>query len=148
VYEPVDVVAVSVGDDNFRDLVEAETCGGHRGWKFLLVRDLRPRERHVPSRCRLTGVDESQRALVLDRPSVDRQRVREGARHEQIQLASWARTGKQEAVLDAHRSGGEGVDLHVLLSLGSVTGTPSGVQGSAKPGTIVIRRSTSHFHCG
>ena len=73
--QPVDVVAMGVGEHDLGDIVEPQTCRRHRGWELLLARDLHPRERHVSRRRGLARVDESQHALVLDRPAVNRQRV-------------------------------------------------------------------------
>jgi hypothetical protein len=62
------------------------------------------------------GVDESENSVVLDRPAVDRQRVCPGAGQEQAQLPLRALLREQEAVLDLHVSGREGVDLHAVGS--------------------------------
>lgn len=59
-----------------------QTSRGH-GWELLLGGDLHPREGHVSRGCDLSGIDESQDAVVLDRPAVNRQRVRELTREEQ-----------------------------------------------------------------
>ena len=75
VHEPVDVVAVGVGDHNLGYVIDVEAGRSHRGRKLVVARDLWPRERHISRLCSLAGVDEPQRALVLNRPAVDRQRV-------------------------------------------------------------------------
>ena len=73
--EPVDVVAVGVGEHNLRDVVERQAGRGDSGREFLLGCDFHARERHVPRCGGLAGVDEPQDSVVLDRPAVDRQRV-------------------------------------------------------------------------
>src|SRR3954452_11242965 len=52
---------------------------------------------------------------MLDRPAVDRQRLREGTREKQVQLAPRAGAGEQEAVFDTHGARCEGMDLHRAL---------------------------------
>lgn len=73
--QPVHVVAVGVSEHHFRDVVELEARPGHRGREFLLGGHMHPRERHVPRRGSLAGVDESQNPVVLDRPAMDWQRL-------------------------------------------------------------------------
>src|SRR5450631_3986272 len=77
------------------------------------------REWHVARRGSLAGVHESENSVVLDRPAVDRQRLRKGAREEQVQLPARAVAGEQKAVLDADGSGRESVNLHDHLSFGA-----------------------------
>src|SRR5450755_1591009 len=76
------------------------------------------REWHVARRGSLAGVHESENSVVLDRPAVDRQRLGEGAREEQVQLPARAVAGEQEAVLDADGTGPESVNLHDRVSYG------------------------------
>ena len=73
------------------------------------------RERHISRRGSLARIHESQNPVVLDRPAVDRQRLREGAREEQVQLSARATAGEQEGLFDADGSGGESVNLHGVL---------------------------------
>src|ERR1019366_10490053 len=82
-------------------------------WELLLARHLEARERDVLRGGGLAAVDQQQAAFVLDRPAVDRQRIRPGAWKEQGELAARTRAGKQEGTLDAPGSSPEGVDLHV-----------------------------------
>ena len=70
--EAVDVVAVGVGEHDLRDVVELQAGGGDRRRKLLLAGHFHARERDVPRRRGLTGVDEPQDSVVLDRPAVDR----------------------------------------------------------------------------
>jgi hypothetical protein len=57
--QPVDVVAMGVGEYDLGNIVEGQTGRGHRGWEFLFACDFHPRERDVPRRGGLAGVDES-----------------------------------------------------------------------------------------
>ena len=110
--QPVDVVAVVVGEHHLRNVVQRQTRRRDRARKLLLARHLEAGERDVPRRRGLAAVDEQQAPVVLDRPAVDRQRVRPGARQEQVQLAPRAAAGEQERVLDARGAGRQGVDSH------------------------------------
>lgn len=110
--DSVDVIAMGVGQDDLSDVIECKARSRQCSRELLCAIDLHARERHVARRCGLAGVDESQNSLVLDRPAVDRQRLREWAGREQVELASSAAAREEEAVLDAHGSGREGVDLH------------------------------------
>ena len=73
--EAVHVVSVGVGEDDLRDVVELQAGGGDGRRELLLGGYFHARERDVPCRRGLTGVDEPQDSVVLDRPAVDRQRV-------------------------------------------------------------------------
>ena len=114
--EPVDVVAMGVGEHYLGDVVEPQTGCSDGGRKLLLARHFHARERNVVGRRGLTRVHEPQNSVVLDRPAVDRHRLREGAREEQIQLAARAAAREQEAVLEPHRSGLDCMDLHFARS--------------------------------
>src|SRR5207302_6545965 len=85
-----------------------ETRRGERVRELVLALDLEAREGNVPGRGDLARVDEQQPALVLDRPAVDRQRLRPGTRQEQIELAPSAERREEERVLDANASRPEG----------------------------------------
>jgi len=75
VNQPVDVVSVGVGEHHLRDVVELQAGGGDRRRKLLLAGYFHARERDVPRRGCLTGVNQPQHPVVLDRPAVDRQRL-------------------------------------------------------------------------
>ena len=115
--QPVDVVAVMVGEHDLRDVVKRQ-AGRRQGCRELLLgRHLETGERNVPGFRSLTAVYEQQAPVVLDRPAVDRHRVRPGAGQEQVQLPPRALAGVKERVLQAHRPGREGVDSHMWATL-------------------------------
>src|SRR5664279_6236918 len=97
------------------------------------------REWHVARRSSLAGIHQSENSVMLDCPAVDRQRRREGAGQEQVQLATRTMAGEQEALLDADGSGRESVNLHDRLSFG-VGDLVSRLRVGAKPARI---RSTT-----
>ena len=84
--QPVDVVAVVVGEHDLRDVLQREARRRDGCRKLLLARHLEAGERDVSRRGGLAAVDEQQASLVLDRPAVDRHWVRPGAGQEQVQL--------------------------------------------------------------
>jgi hypothetical protein len=110
--QPVDVVAVVVGEDHLRDIGERQPGGRHGVGQLLLARHLEAREGDVARGGDLAGVDQQQTLAVLDRPAVDRQRVTPGAGNEEVELAPDALAGKQKRALDAHASGLQRVDPH------------------------------------
>jgi len=110
--EAVDVIAVVVGEHDCGDVVKRQAGGRERRGELHLACDLEARERDVAhDRC-LATVDEHHASVVLDRPAVDRKRVRPCVRQKQVHLAPRAGGWKEELALDAHMSGRQGVDDH------------------------------------
>src|SRR5258708_24662022 len=89
--EPVDVVAVMVGEDDFRDVAEVEAGRAKSAGQLLRGSDVEAGERDVAGGGDLAGVDQQQTALVLHRPAVDRQRPSPFSRQGQVELARPAR---------------------------------------------------------
>ena len=112
VHGAVDVVAVHVGEHRRADVARLQAGAVERGRELAVRRDLESRKRDIAHERRLAGVDERDPTVVLDRPAVDRKRVRPGPRQEQVELPAPARGREQERALETHGAGRERVDPH------------------------------------
>jgi len=110
--QPVDMIAVVVGEHDLRNALQRQASCRHRCGKLLLARHLEASERDVPCRCRLAAVDEQQTPIVLDCPAEDGQRLGPWTGQEQVRLPTRALAGQQERALDTHRPSRQGVDSH------------------------------------
>ena len=109
----VHVIAVHVGQHDGVDVVQRQAGGRQCAGQLVLGRDRETGERDVVGRRDLAGVDQDQLPVVLDRPAVDRERLRHPRTgSEERELAADAGLRIEECVAQLHRPGAQGVDSH------------------------------------
>src|SRR5207247_2211711 len=95
--QSLDVVAVVVGEHNFRDVVHGQAGRRHDRRKLLLAAHLKAGERDVAGGRRLAAVDGQQSPLVLDGPAVNWEWVRPGPGRNRSSCRRAPRLGNRNA---------------------------------------------------